>query len=56
MGTAGYKETFAYSEEDGSLVSITTQGGGATLSMSYDPLQRLSTEPFANTSVQLQSF
>ena len=43
MGTASYKETFAYSEEDGSLVSITTQGGGATLSMSYDPLQRLST-------------
>ena len=56
MGTASYKETFAYSEEDGSLVSITTQGGGATLSMSYDPLQRLSTEPFANSSVQLQSF
>ena len=42
MGTASYKETFDYSEKDGSLKNITTEGGGNTLQLAYDPLQRLS--------------
>lgn len=42
MGTASYQETFTYSEKDGSLVSIATEGGGNPLQLAYDPLQRLS--------------
>ncbi len=42
METAGYKETFTYSEKDGSLVRIATEGDGNSLQLTYDPLQRLS--------------
>lgn len=42
MGTASYQETFTYSEKDGSLVRIATEGGGNPIQLAYDPLQRLS--------------
>lgn len=42
MGTESYKETFQYSQKDGSLQSITTAGGGNSIRLTYDPLQRLS--------------
>ncbi len=43
MGTSSYRETYTYSQKDGSLVSIDTEGGGNTLQFTYDPLQRLAT-------------
>jgi RHS repeat-associated protein len=41
MGASSYKETFSYSEKDGTLTGIATEGGGNSLHLAYDPLQRL---------------
>ena len=42
VGSQSYKERYSYSEKDGSLTGITTDGGGKALQFTYDPLQRLS--------------
>lgn len=41
MGTASYKESYTYSEKDGTLTSITTDGSTNTLRLAYDSLERL---------------
>ena len=42
MGESSYRETYTYSETDGSLVSITHDGGSAPeFTYTYDSLQRM---------------
>lgn len=41
MGTASYKESYTYSEKDGTLTSITTDDSTNSLQLAYDSLERL---------------
>ena len=41
MGSQSYKESYTYNETDGTLEKISSSGGGNSLSLEYDELERL---------------
>ena len=53
MGSQSYQESYTYSAKDGTLTGISSSGGGNSLTLGYDALERLSS---VNNSLYTKSF